>query len=141
HDSSVDDHDTEWDLGNTVISFSYFGAEMYGLVANPAYHWWVPGLCWFVITESDKIPPLKDLISLKCEGQRKFSGGGIEPVSSFVIFVDLNHNAILRRDKSVMWKNMQVSQDYFVAESQEKDVKHTFTIDRKLGTYMWRVTS
>ena len=145
HDSSVDSHDTEWDLGNTVISFSYFGAEMYGLVANPTYHWWIPGLCLFVITESGKIPPLKDLISLKCEGQRKVSGleqgSGIEPVSSFVIFVDLNHDAILRRDKSVMWKNMQVSHDYFVAEDQEKDVKHTFTIDRKLGTYKWRVTS
>jgi hypothetical protein len=132
-EGSVDNHDTEWDLGNTVISFSYFGAEMYGK--------WIPGLCLFQITQAGKVPSLKDLISLKCEGQRKFSGSGIEPVSSFVIFVDLNHNAILRRDKSVREKNVQVSQDYFVAEGQEKDFKGTFTIDRKLGTYKWRVTS
>jgi hypothetical protein len=136
-EGSVDNHDTEWDLGNTVISFSYFGAEIYG--------GWVPGLCLFQITQSGKYPPLKDLICLKCEGQRKFSGreqgNEIEPVNPFVIFVDLNRNEILRQDKSELEKIVKVSQDYFVAEQQEKDLKSTFTIDRKLGTYELRIAS
>jgi hypothetical protein len=132
----VDSHMVEWDLGNTIISFTYFGAEM--------YDGWVPGLCLFQITQSGKYPQLKDLICLKCEGQRKFSGFGqanrIESASPFVIFVDLNNNAIRRRDKSVWESIVQVSEDYFVAEQQQKDFKDTFTIDRKLGTYERRRT-
>lgn len=135
-ENSVDDHEVEWLLGKTHIKFSIFGAEMYDS--------WIPGLCLLVITQQGKYALLKDLIALKCEGQKRLFGfkdsTEVTPVSPFVIFVDLNHNALLRRDRSVLGKIGTASDEYFMAEWREKDRKHRFTIDRKLGTYEWETT-
>jgi hypothetical protein len=135
-ENSVDSHDVEWLLGNTHIKFGIFGAEMYDS--------WISGLCILIITQQGKYALLKDLVALKCEGQKRLVGfedsTKIIPVSPFVVLVDLNHNELLRRDRSTLGKITQASEDYFVAEWQEKDRKDRFTIDRKLGTYEWRTT-
>lgn len=58
----------------------------------------------------------------------------------FIVFVDLNHNLLLRRDKTTLGKITQASDDYFISEWEDKDTKHRFVIDRKLGTYEWNFT-
>lgn len=129
-------HETEWLLKNTRIRFAIMGAEMYNS--------WIPGLCILSITQQGKFPPLKELIALKCEGQRRFFGfrDSMETtlVKPFIIFVDLNLNLLRRRDKSIMGKITQTSDDYFMSEWEDKKTKHSFVIDRKLGTYEWKTT-
>jgi hypothetical protein len=129
-------HETEWLLKNTHIRFTIMGAEMYNS--------WIPGLCILFITQQGKFPPLKELITLKCEGQRRFFGfrdsTEITREKPFVIIVDLNHNTLRRRDKSRLGEITQTSDDYFISEWEDKDTKHRFVIDRKLGTYEWKIT-
>ena len=136
-EESFDENKTEWLIGNTHIKFSVFGAQIHDT--------WIPGICALRITKQGKYPLLKDLIALKCEGQRRLFGfkdsTEIIPVSPFVVLVDLNDNKLLRRDRSTMGKITQASDDYFVAEWQDKNIKNSFTIDRKLGTYEWKATS
>jgi hypothetical protein len=57
-----------------------------------------------------------------------------------VIIVDLNEGAILRQDRSLLGKITQTSEDYYVAEWQDKNTKNQLTINRKLGTYEWETT-
>jgi hypothetical protein len=134
----IDSCEIEWLLGNTHIKFGMFGA-----ITDDR---WFPGACYLRITKQGKHALLKDLIALKCEGQRRLFGfkdsTEIIPVSPFVVLVDLNDNTLRRRDRSTWGKITEASEDYFVAEWQEKDktFKHRFTIDRKLGTYEWKMT-
>jgi hypothetical protein len=131
-----DNHDMEWLLKNTYIKFNIFGVEMYNS--------WIPGICVLIITQQGKYAPLKELITLKCEGQRRLFGfrdsTETTAVTPFIVFVDLNYNRLLRRDRSTLGKITQASDDYFISEWQEKNRKHRFIIDRKLGTYEWKTT-
>jgi len=136
-ESSVDNHEMEWLLKDTYIRFTIFGAEMYNS--------WIPGFCVLLITQQGKYAPLKELITLRCEGQRRLFGfrdsTETTTVNPFIIFVDLNYNRLLRRDRSTLGKITQTSDDYFISEWEDKDRKHRFVIDRKLGTYEWKTTT
>ena len=135
-EESFDDYETEWLLGDTHIRFNFSGSQIGDK--------WVPLFCVLFITKKGEYPLLKDLIALKCEGQRRLTGfkdSGIVQISPFVVIVDLNHNRLRRRDRSTLGKITQASDDYFVAEWQDKNIKSNFTIDRKLGTYKWESTS
>jgi hypothetical protein len=135
-EGGTESHDVEWLLGNTQIRFNFSGMDMYGRRI-----WTISAL---TITQNGKYPPLKDLIALKCEGQvTTFTPGAPSetiPASSFVIIVDLNENAFLRQDESILGKITRTSEDYYVAEWQDKDTTNRFTINRKLGTYEWETT-
>jgi hypothetical protein len=134
--NGLDNHEVEWLLSDTHIKFISIGAQLYGK--------WVSTLFILIITQQGKYPLLKDLIGLKCDGQKRLFGfedsTQITPVSPFVILIDLNHNSLRRRNKSTIGKITQVSNDYFISEWNEKDKKHRFVIDRKLGTYEWKTT-
>ena len=144
-EGSTDSHDVEWVIGNTQIKFTFSGMDMYGRRTST--------LCALVITRNGKYPPLKDLIALKCEGQSRLFGFEdptvVTPDLPFVVVVNLNDNSLLRRDKSILGKITQASEDYFVAEWQDEDTKtapapvpktNELIIDRKLGTYEWKTT-
>jgi hypothetical protein len=135
-EGGTDSHDVEWVLGNTQIKFTFAGMDIYGR--------WILGISTLTITQNGKYPPLKDLFALKCEGQATtFTPGAPSetlPASSFVIIVDLNENVLLRQDKSILGKITRTSEDYYVAEWQDKLRNNRFTINRKLGTFEWETT-
>jgi hypothetical protein len=144
-EGGTDSHDVEWVLGNTQVKFTFSGVDMYGRR--------ISSLCALIVTQNGKYPPLKDLIPLKCEGQSRLFGfddsAETMPELPFIVLLDLNDNRVLRRDKSILGKITQVSDDYFIAEWQDKDTKtgpapilkaNRLTIDRKLGTYEWKGT-
>lgn len=128
---SIDSCYTEWFLKNTHIKFTIFGAEM--------DNHWISGLCVLTITQQGKYAPLKDIMALKCEGQMSdfTDSTKITPVPPFVILVDLNDNALFRRNRSLLGKITQASDDYLISEWHDKDVENKIVIDRKLDTYEW----
>jgi len=136
NEGGTDSHSVEWLLGNTQIKFDFSGVDMYGRR--------ISSICALIVTQNGKYPPLKDLIALKFEGQVTTSTPDAPsetvPASSFVVFIDPNENALRRQDKSLLGKITRTSEDYYLAEWQDKVRKNRIAINRKLGTYEWEIT-
>jgi hypothetical protein len=140
----------EWLLKDTQIEFAILGGEKLVERTKENPDGWKGTVCVLNMTQRGKDVPLKDLINLKCEGQKKGFGSmdpnftKTEPVPPFMLIIDLNYKtggSLLWGNKSPMAEINEVSDDHFKIEWERKDIKNMLFIDRRLGTYRWKKTT
>lgn len=125
-------YDCEWFFQDSHIQYSFSGAE----ISNK----WIPVGCYLVFTKNGKSKPLKDLVYLEFQGQKRDSGSDeIIPVQPFIFIVDFNSDAFLRRNLSQIAKFEYISEEVIQAKWNVEDVLNVFVIDRRMGTFQWKI--
>ena len=129
----------DWICGPTRIRLEVFSQSMYG-------KWISPVPCTVTISGRADTEDLQDLIILQFEAtEEKPLGFGKDAKASklrpFILIVDLNSKMLFRRDKGYIGRVVQSNEDFIVAEWENKDATNRLEIDRRLGTFSWRIRS
>lgn len=102
-------------------------------------------VCYLQITDRKILGDLQRPIYLKLSGQKRPVGLGgnakeerIEPI---LFVLNLNDKEILTRAYGIFCELKEVTDDYLLGEWQRDEYDHVFKIDRRLGTFSWKVRS
>jgi len=128
---------SDWIFGTTRARLSNKGIKKEGE--------WILFVCYLQITDRKILGDLQRPIYLKLSGQKRPVGLGgnakeerIEPI---LFVLNLNDKEILTRAYGIFCELKEVTDDFLLGEWQRDEYDHVFRIDRRLGTFSWKVRS